>query len=254
MTSSATKFWLLLVCLLATMYGSLVIWRREHASPPAPAQPAEIRAAAGPPLEEFVLTDSAGQKFDSQDLRGKVWVASFFFTNCPGTCWRLNQTLAGLQQISPSSDVRYVSITCDPDNDTPEALATYAKHFKADPARWTFLTGDFALIKRIANEKFHVAIDRGERATHSDRAFVVDRKGEIRGRFSLLDPQQVEMLKALLAVVESEPSAAPAAAQLQSPPKPAAGAADAATAESAATGPDRGSASDAAQGSASGAP
>ena len=93
-----------------------------------------------------MLTDQDGKPFDSTSLRGKVWVGSFFFTNCPATCWRLNQTLAAMQQTSPTSQVRYVSITCDPDNDTPEALAKYAEHFKADPARWTFLTGDFDLI------------------------------------------------------------------------------------------------------------
>ena len=163
-----------------------------------------------------MLTDQSGQPFDSASLRGKVWIGSFFFTNCPAICWRLNQTLAAMQQTNPASEARYISITCDPENDTPAALAKYADHFKADPARWTFLTGDMKLIRRIGNEMFQVAV---ENETHSDRAFLVDRSGQVRGRFRLTEPDQVEMLKKLLAVVEAEPipsgdaaaSAAPAA-------------------------------------------
>ena len=157
-------------------------------------------APAGKPLTDFVLTDQAGSQFDSTGLQGKVWVGSFFFTNCPGACWRLNQALSAIQQ-NPASDVRFISITCDPDNDTPEALTKYAESFHADPARWIFLTGEFKIIRRIGNDFFQVGVDKG---THSDRAFVVDRQGQVRGRFRLTEPDQVEMLKKLLAKVEAE--------------------------------------------------
>jgi cytochrome oxidase Cu insertion factor (SCO1/SenC/PrrC family) len=187
------------------MYGTFLAWRHSQSEASSRHVPVRVavpaKASHGPPLEDFVLTDQSGGSFDSKSLHGKVWVGSFFFTNCPAICWRLNQTLAALQETTPSSSVYYVSITCDPDNDTPTALAKYAQHFKADPARWTFLTGDFQLIRRIGNEMFQVAV---EKETHSDRAFVVDRKGQVRGRFRLTEPDQVEMLKNLLAVVEAE--------------------------------------------------
>ena len=204
MRGSSAKYWLVLGCLLGLIYASFVIWRRDHAQAVAlPPTTLISDDAKEPPLENFVLTDQDGNPFDSSSLRGKVWVGSFFFTNCPAICWRLNQTLAGLQETNPTSDVRYVSITCDPANDTPEALAKYAKHFKADPARWTFLTGDMPLIRRIGNDMFHVAVAN---ETHSDRAFVVDRAGQVRGRFRLTEPEQVEMLKKLLETVEAEPA------------------------------------------------
>ena len=106
--------------------------------------------------------------------------------------------------------MRYVSITCDPDNDTPAALKKYAEHFKADPAHWNFLTGDMNLIRKIGNDMFKVSVETG---THSDRAFIVDRAGQVRGRFRTTEPDQLEMLKKQLAQVEAEGApAAPASA------------------------------------------
>jgi cytochrome oxidase Cu insertion factor (SCO1/SenC/PrrC family) len=229
MNTSAVKYWLILAGLLAAFYGSFVAWRHAHSetrsaalSPrgtdrgagQATAEPQPARTA----LTDFVLTDETGKAFDSTSLHGKIWVGSFFFTNCPGACWRLNQALSALQQSSPSSQIRYLSITCDPDNDTPEALAKYAKNFQADPARWTFLTGDFDLIRRIGNDFFQVGVDKG---THSDRAFVVDRQGTVRGRFRLTEPDQVEMLKKLLTKVEAEAADdAPESAKTAKNPSP----------------------------------
>jgi cytochrome oxidase Cu insertion factor (SCO1/SenC/PrrC family) len=211
MSGSAVKYWLLLTGLLTAFYGSFVAWRHTHLDDQSstaavhgagtPRVPSIERSKSAEPLEDFVLTDQAGNRFDSASLRGKVWVGSFFFTNCPSACWRLNQALSALQQANPASDARFVSITCDPDNDTPEALAKYAQNFHADPARWTFLTGDFDLIRRIGNDFFRVGVDK---QTHSDRAFVVDRQGQVRGRFRLTEADQVEMLKKLLAKVEGE--------------------------------------------------
>lgn len=208
MTSSAVKFWLVLAASLVAIYGSFLAARRlgSHneavVGPALPDTTSRSQTPKRPPMTEFTLTDQAGQPFNSQSLRGKVWVASFFFTNCPAVCWRLNQALAALQQTDPNSDVRYVSITCDPENDTPEALTKYAQHFQADPARWTFLTGEMELIQRIGQDFFQLSV---EKAAHTDRACVVDRKGRIRGRFRLTEPDQLELLKRLLSAVDAEP-------------------------------------------------
>ena len=113
----------------------------------------------------------------------------------------MNQALAAWQHTHPNADVHFVSITCDPDNDTPEALKKYAEHFKADPKRWTFLTGDMQAIQRIGQDSFKIAVVKGD---HTDRACVVDRNGKVRGRFRLTEPDQAEMLDRLLTVVEAE--------------------------------------------------
>lgn len=230
MNTSAVKYWVLLALILGAVYGSFVLTRgpadREAAkrtekksaaaptSQAATGNPIDSTASADGPVAPFKLIDQDGQEFDSASLDGKVWVASFFFTNCPAICWRMNQALAAWQHLHPDADVHFVSITCDPDNDTPEALKRYAEHFKADPKRWTFLTGDMKTIQAIGQESFKITVVKGD---HSDRACVVDRQGQIRGRFRLTEPDQAEMLDRLLMVVTSE---APTA-EMQSADKPA---------------------------------
>ena len=212
MNTSAVKYWLMLACLLGAAYGSFVVWRQSsrqvQAGSSAGASVARSASSASAaadlasgPVADFVLTDSSGEEFDSKSLRDKVWVASFFFTNCPAVCWRMNQALSAYQQTHPGDDARFISITCDPANDTPEALAKYAEHFKADPQRWTFLTGDMKTIQGIGQGSFKISVVEKD---HTDRACVVDRKGQVRGRFRLTEPDQLAMLERLLAVVQAE--------------------------------------------------
>ena len=136
-------------------------------------------------LPNFTLTDSAGQPFDSGSLKGKVWVADFFFASCPGTCPMLSARMSALHQEFASDDrVRFVSITTDPDHDTPAVLHAYAARFKAD-ARWTFLTGDKKAIWTLSRDGFKLAVadTPGEKEiiTHSTRLALVDRGGTTRG-------------------------------------------------------------------------
>lgn len=208
MKSWAVTYWILLVCLVGAAYASFVVWRWTYPPRPLGGAVAVVRphtatasAMLSGPVADFVLTDQNGREFDSKSLRGKVWVASFFFTNCPAVCWRMNQALSAFQQTNPDSEAHFISITCDPANDTPEALAKYAEHFKADPERWTFLTGDLKTIQSIGQDSFKISVVEKD---HSDRACVVDRNGQVRGRFRLTEPDQVEMLERLLAVVEAE--------------------------------------------------
>jgi cytochrome oxidase Cu insertion factor (SCO1/SenC/PrrC family) len=204
MKGNPVRYWIVLIICLVAIYGSFVAARQFRSTavvgPPLPVS-SGTAGQKREPLKQFTLTDQNGQPFDSDGLRGKVWVASFFFTNCPGVCLQLNRTLAAIQETDPHPDVRFVSITCDPENDTPEALAKYAEYFKADPARWTFLTGDMQTIRRIGQGFFQISVDK---AVHTDRACVVDRKGQVRGRFRLTEEGQVALLKRLLATVEAE--------------------------------------------------
>ena len=200
--SSSVKSWLAIGVLFCAIYASWVLWRSGHAEQAKQSDSVEVTGPPVTPLVDVTLTDQNGQPFDLRALRGQVWVASFFFTNCAGPCWRLNQELSTLQHDPAAENIKFISITCDPDNDTPEALKRYAEHFKADPQRWTFLTGDFDVLKRIALS-FQLGLDK---ATHSDRAFVVDRQGKVRGLhgFHLSDTAEMERLRLLLERVKSE--------------------------------------------------
>lgn len=150
---------------------------------------------------DFVLTDQDGQPFDTQSVAGRVWVGSVFFSNCPGPCFRENQALADLLREIDDPDLMVVSLTCDPDNDTPDVLNRYADRFDADTSRWKFLTGDMEVIKKIANESFQLPAEVG---VHSERGVVFDRQGRLRGGFHLLQADRVDLLKKLVRDVLAE--------------------------------------------------
>jgi cytochrome oxidase Cu insertion factor (SCO1/SenC/PrrC family) len=114
-------------------------------------------------VPEFDLIERSGQRVTRNDLLGLVWVVNFFYTSCPDTCPLQSATLARLQRdFADDRDVRLVSISVDPEHDTPAVLQDYAQRFGADPERWLFLTGDKAAIYRLAQEGFHLsAVDPG---------------------------------------------------------------------------------------------
>lgn len=146
-------------------------------------------------IKEFTLTERSGKRFDSRSMQGKVWVASFFFASCPVECLKQNNHIAALQREFGPQGVTFVSITCDPETDTPARLREYANRFQADADQWLFLTGDLLHIRRIGAERFSLGVDR---STHSSKLVVVDRSGEVRGHFAWDDPAELTKLKLLL--------------------------------------------------------
>ena len=156
----------------------------------------------------FTLTDQTGKEFSSADLAGKVWMGSIFFANCPGPCFRENQAVAEIVREITDPDFMAVSLTCDPDNDTPDVLARYAERFGADPARWKFLTGDMRTITKVGLETFRLPVEVG---VHSERGVVFDRQGRLRGGYHLLQADTVAKLKKLVREVLAEPAGAAAA-------------------------------------------
>lgn len=201
MKGSALPYWLTLIVVLATAYG---VWRtgmgrsdRDEGAPAAGPRRA-VDDHHAPTLKHFTLSDQTGNSFDSRSLDGHVWVANFFFTTCPSTCLAQNRRLAELQHEPELADVRFVSITCDPDTDTPEVLADYAARFEADPSRWKFCTGPLDYIQRIGRDMMGLAVRHN---THSERAIVIDRSGKVRGRFLVTDTfaaNELDMLRKVL--------------------------------------------------------
>ena len=132
----------------------------------------------------FQLTDQAARPFDGASLAGHVWVADFIYTACPGPCPMMSSQMRRLQAATAATpDVKLISFTVDPDNDTPAALAEYARRFAADPRRWTFLTGARARLNELGLAAFHLNSVDGS-LIHSTRFALVDRRGGIRGYYS----------------------------------------------------------------------
>lgn len=145
-------------------------------------------------IPPFEFTDQTGQRFSSEALAGRIWVADFFFTNCPGPCPRMSNQLKRVQtETQPLPEVRLVSITVDPDRDTPEALAQYARRFQADPQRWFFLTGRKDRISSLMSESFYLG-SMGDLQAHSTRFVLVDQEMKIRGFYDSFAAESINQL------------------------------------------------------------
>src|SRR5581483_8579464 len=105
-------------------------------------------------MDGFTLTERSGREVKWSDLEGKVRVVSFFFSSCPANCLRQNQKIGEIQRAYGGKDLVCVSITCDPDIDSPERLREYAAKLEAPVDQWLFLTGRLIYIRRVASELF----------------------------------------------------------------------------------------------------
>jgi protein SCO1 len=131
-------------------------------------------------MDGFTLTERSGRAVQWQDLAGKVRLVSFFFSSCPANCLQQNLKIREIEQGYAGKDLVCVSITCDPDIDSPERLREYASKLNAPDEQWLFLTGPLIYIRRVASELFNVALDK---QTHTERLIVCDKWGNIRGSF-----------------------------------------------------------------------
>jgi protein SCO1 len=140
-------------------------------------------------IPDFHLTDQNSNSVSRADYQGKVWVADIIFTRCPGPCRTITGDFEAMQASLPP-DARLVTLTSDPDYDTPSVLKRFATEFKADPAKWRFLTGDKPEIRSLAVNDFKfVAVEKapGDRTVpndlfiHSTWFALVDQRGQVRG-------------------------------------------------------------------------
>jgi cytochrome oxidase Cu insertion factor (SCO1/SenC/PrrC family) len=147
-------------------------------------------------VTDFTLTEASGKTVRLADLRGKVWVASFIFTSCAGSCPIMTHHLARAQTDFPvRDDFKLVSVSVDPERDTPAVLMQYAAKNGADRSRWWFLTGDKTQIQRLSRETFKLPVDEdGEEVNHSSKFVLVDRNGMIRSYYDGLDVETVKQL------------------------------------------------------------
>jgi protein SCO1/2 len=149
-------------------------------------------------VADFALTNQLGRRVSLADLRGQVWVADIVFTQCAGPCPIMTQRISELQSAVPASDpVKFITLTTDPDFDTPEVLKRYGEHFHADSNRWWFLTGTKPQIAGLARDSLKLTAipkDPAEQESevdlfiHSTIFVIVDKQGRFRGVFESLEP------------------------------------------------------------------
>jgi protein SCO1 len=120
-------------------------------------------AAIGLNVPEFELVDQEGRVRTQEMFEGRITILDFKFTQCPFACPRMTaETLALMDQLA-GTDVQFVSVSVDPLRDTPGRLKKYAAEHGADTQRWTFLTGEMAMINRIATESLQFLVQPDER-------------------------------------------------------------------------------------------
>ena len=157
-------------------------------------------------VPDFTLTNQFGQTVSRSNLLGQIWVGDVIFTTCPMSCERMTQRMRALQKdISPSSGVKFVSLTVNPLFDTPPVLKRYAERHEADQTRWHFLTGLKTNVYDLGINGLKFAVlDNTNRTIpedlflHSTQFVLVDKHGKIRAWFEGTD--EVERQQLLRAV------------------------------------------------------
>lgn len=145
-----------------------------------PIPKAEGKVAVGQPMPDFTLTGQDGGAVRLSDFRGGLVAVDFIYTRCPlpDVCPRLSANFARLQKrLGPR--ITLLSITLDPEHDTPAVLSEYARHWDADPRIWRFLTGPPDQIEKVAG-RFGVVYWPEENAiTHTSSTALIDRSGKL---------------------------------------------------------------------------
>ncbi len=152
---------------------------------------------------DFMLQDAVGKTINLADLRGKVVILHFIYTNCPDVCPLHAERIAEIQEMinqTPMRDlVQFITITTDPKNDTPEVMQSYGKAHGLDPVNWTFLTSgseNLDTTRRLVDRFGHKFTKVGDGyQVHSVVTHVIDKKGRWRANFHGLKFQPVNFVQ-----------------------------------------------------------
>jgi protein SCO1/2 len=148
------------------------------------------------PAPQFSLTDQTGTTITHESLRGNVWVAMVFFTECPGICPGMVGQLMTLQETLKDPRVKLVPFSIDPEHDTPQVLKQYADRIKADPDRWHLLTGTKDEMFAAA-EGLKLAAEPAKGSNpivHSGKLLLIDAAGDVRGVYDHKEDEQMAQL------------------------------------------------------------
>jgi len=154
---------------------------------------------------EFTLTRQDGKRLSLKDLRGKVLAITFIYASCTDTCPLLTAKMTGIQdRLGPAfgPEVNFLSITVDPERDTPDVLKRYAEAYKANFAGWAFLTGTTAEIRDVTKRYgiYYKKMPSGD-VDHTFLTSLVDQNGTLRVQYMGVKFNPDEMLRDLQSLV-----------------------------------------------------
>jgi len=145
------------------------------------------------PAPTFSLIDADEKPFGSAQLKGQVYIARFFFSECPGVCPMMSKRLTDLQRAIPDERIKFVSFTVDPEKDTPQVMREYRDEtWNLDKTRNIFLTGTLEQMRKLP-EQFHF-LEIKQPADHVAQLILIDAAGEVRGLYSTQEDEQMKQL------------------------------------------------------------
>lgn len=151
-------------------------------------------------VPEFKYLNQDSIMITSESMKGKVWVADFFFSYCPTICppMTAQMTRLNMETQDLKDHVQFLSFSIDPDRDTPTRLREYRKLYDIETSNWYFFTGDEEATHLLAKSFFNGA-ERDEDADggfgHTDYFAIVDTEGFVRGIYQGTNPEQVDLLQ-----------------------------------------------------------
>ncbi len=160
-----------------------------------------LKDAKNYPIEDFTFTNQDGEPLSKKDLKGKVWVADFVFTNCADVCPPMTANMAKLQDMIKKENlknVEIVSFSVDPTVDKPEVLKEYGQKFNVDFSNWSFLTGySQEEIEKFALESFKALVkkpEEGDQVIHGTDFYLIDQEGVMRKYYTGLKEVPFEQI------------------------------------------------------------
>ncbi len=161
-------------------------------------------------IRPFQLTNQENQSFTEKDIEGKICVADFFFTTCPGICPKLATSMASLQKEFLNDDeILLLSHTVTPETDNVAILKEYAQYKKVDFKRWKLLTGKRSDIYDLGRRYYFIEEDLGVKSDstvflHTENFVLIDKERHIRGIYNGLDPNSIQSLIRDIKVLKTE--------------------------------------------------
>lgn len=160
-------------------------------------------------IPDFSFLAHTNKTITQAKFKDKIYVADFFFTNCPGICPKMSTQLARVQdEFRADKDILLLSHTVDPARDTVATLAQYASLYEADSSKWFFVTGDKKVLYEQARKGYFITATEGDGGeddfVHSEKLVLVDKSGVIRGYYDGTKEAEVNQLMIDIKVLQLE--------------------------------------------------
>ena len=167
----------------------------------------------GHKIQDFEFVNQNNVLIHSKDIEGNIWIVEYFFATCPSICPIMNEQMQRVQEAYRNDDqIKILSFTVDPENDSVAALKQYADDHQAIDQKWHFFTGDKKALYQLARQSFFLLKpaetanvgDAGGDFIHTNNFVLIDTQKRIRGYYDGTNPQEVDELISDIQILKSE--------------------------------------------------